>query len=206
VPKDDLPRYVGQAPGSLIKRGPRVALRRCKRRAAAGNTDAERKVCGIRLRAEKRVGELLKDLARATSAERSPGRPKPGQEIAPTTGSISPYAQALTENNISGQTASRYQALAAVPVGDLPRHVGQALRLLVRLGQAWSGGHFQSASAAAIHPTHLIRNRVPGITRPWRPGQSGRGLIFRRARSYPRHLSSVWLLHGFSMYRPSRTH
>ena len=81
----------------------------------AGNTDAERKVCAIRIRAENRVGELLKELARATPAERSPGRPKVGEEIAPVAGGISPYAQALTENNISSQQASRYQALAEVP-------------------------------------------------------------------------------------------
>jgi hypothetical protein len=105
------------------------------RPATAGNTDAERKVCGIWLRAEKRVGELLKELARATPAEAATkGNATQGKNAPPTAGVASPYTQALTDN-ISSQTASRNQALAAVPVGDLPRYVGQAPGLFIRLGR-----------------------------------------------------------------------
>ncbi len=39
------------------------------RNKQAKNTDAERRACEIRLRAERRTGELLRDLARATPAE-----------------------------------------------------------------------------------------------------------------------------------------
>ena len=35
----------------------------------ARNTDAERKACEVRLRAERRTGELLKELARADTAK-----------------------------------------------------------------------------------------------------------------------------------------
>jgi len=42
----------------------------------ARNTGAERKASEVGLRAERRVGELLKELARATPEDRSPGRPK----------------------------------------------------------------------------------------------------------------------------------
>jgi hypothetical protein len=76
----------------------------------AGNTDAERKVCAIRIRAESRVGELLKELARVPPQQAAiKSSPAAGGD------SPSPYAKALTENNISSQQASRYQALAEVP-------------------------------------------------------------------------------------------
>jgi hypothetical protein len=74
------------------------------------NTDAERRACNIRLVAERRYGELLKDLARGEA-----GRPP---AIVPAAGTIkqdSPYAQALSSDGISTQAASRYQALADVP-------------------------------------------------------------------------------------------
>ena len=84
----------------------------------AGNTDAERRVSDIRLRAERRVGDLLKELARVTPSEAGAvgGFAKALKNVAPPgAGSASPYAKALTDNNISSQAASRYQALADVP-------------------------------------------------------------------------------------------
>jgi len=89
----------------------------------ARNTEAERKASEIRLRAERRTGELLKELARGDAG-------RPIKEIVPTIGTInppndadkttvaatpSPYASALQQTGISTQTASRYQALANVP-------------------------------------------------------------------------------------------
>ena len=82
------------------------------------NTDAERKACEIRLRAEIRTGELLKELARATVPNPQGVGGHGGKVVAPLAGgqqAQSPYAQALTDNNISSQSASRYQALADVP-------------------------------------------------------------------------------------------
>lgn len=65
-----------------------------------------------RLRAEIRTGELLKELARADTSKGGDVKSAPhrGEPIQP-----SPYAQALSDNNISTQAASRYQALADVP-------------------------------------------------------------------------------------------
>jgi hypothetical protein len=68
----------------------------------AKNTDAERKAANIRLRAERRAGEILKNLAREqgnrNDVTSSNGAPKLHQ---------SPYAQALQESGISRQTAGR---------------------------------------------------------------------------------------------------
>lgn len=85
----------------------------------AKNFEAERKASEIRLRAERRTGELLKDLPRAPAgAERNPNG-RAGKEPIPNDAELvttpSPYAQALAETGISTQTASRYQALANVP-------------------------------------------------------------------------------------------
>ena len=69
------------------------------------NTDAERKACAIRVRAEIRTGELLKDLARG-----NPGKPRRDSPD----DSPSPYASTLAENGISDRDARRYQTLASV--------------------------------------------------------------------------------------------
>lgn len=80
------------------------------------NTDAERKACEVRLRAERRTGELLKELARATPAETAAAG---GRAKAATSNDgiqqTSPYAEALSRTGISRQSAHRYQALAEVP-------------------------------------------------------------------------------------------
>jgi len=89
----------------------------------AKNTEAERKAADIRLRAERRCGQLLRELARAEAgARRNPnGRrgKKPGS--AAVTQAPSPYASALSETGISRQTASRYQSLAEIPEKDFER-------------------------------------------------------------------------------------
>jgi len=93
----------------------------------ARNLDAEREAANVRLRAERRVGELLKELARATPQEvaQAGGLAKAAtstdetkqpsiSEMARSRGP-SPYAAALSEQGMSRQQASRYQALADIP-------------------------------------------------------------------------------------------
>lgn len=86
----------------------------------AKNTDAERKAADIRLRAERRAGELLADLARAdySDAGKASGEAR-ANVSADGTRSIEPrqsdYARALEDNGMSRQQAHRYQQLAAVP-------------------------------------------------------------------------------------------
>ena len=63
------------------------------------------------------MGELLKELARATPAEAGAqgGHAKAGTS-APENRQTSPYAEALDRQGISIQQASRFQAMADVPV------------------------------------------------------------------------------------------
>lgn len=94
----------------------------------ARNLDAEREAANVRLRAERRVGELLKDLARAetpnpagknqhvvTSADGT--QPQSISEQARCKGP-SPYATALAEQGMSRQAAHRFQSLASIPERD----------------------------------------------------------------------------------------
>jgi hypothetical protein len=83
-----------------------AALREFARRIR--NTDAERRACNVRLIAERRTGEVLKDLERHQGERTDLG-------TSPHGGEKSPYAKALAETNITTQNASRYQALADVP-------------------------------------------------------------------------------------------
>lgn len=92
----------------------------------ARNLDAEREAANVRLRAERRVGELLKELARADHSEagKASGEARAANASTGETRSISemarckgpsPYAAALSEQGMSRQQASRYQALANIP-------------------------------------------------------------------------------------------
>jgi hypothetical protein len=84
----------------------------------AKNTDAERKAADVRLRAERRTGELLKDLARDQTAALNGGSRQ-----------SSPYAAALESSGISRQSASRYQALAAeIPKETFEAHLADPVR------------------------------------------------------------------------------
>lgn len=78
----------------------------------ARNIEAERKACDVRLRAERRAGELLKELARATPQTANPsGSANPPDIVA----AGSPYRHALDINKLPERTAQRYQQLAEVP-------------------------------------------------------------------------------------------
>lgn len=83
------------------------------------NIDAERKACDVRLRAERRVGELLKELQKTTAAEAASlgGKAKAAVSNGATRqpASSSPYTVALQANGISRQSAHRYEQLADVP-------------------------------------------------------------------------------------------
>lgn len=72
--------------------------------AQAMNTEAERKACEIRIRAERRAGELMLELRR----NKSSGVPA-------TVAGTSEYAQALESAGVKERTAQRWQNLAAVP-------------------------------------------------------------------------------------------
>lgn len=77
----------------------------------AMNTDAERKACEIRLRAERRFGELTSAL------ERAPGKRTdlPPAKAAGGSEQVSEYQETLKRTGVSERTAQRWQELAAVP-------------------------------------------------------------------------------------------
>lgn len=76
----------------------------------AGNFEPERQAAEIRIRCERRAGELLKELPR--------GKPGPvPKDTFPmgTQFSALPYKVALEDNDLSRKTANRFQQLAAIP-------------------------------------------------------------------------------------------
>ena len=89
----------------------------------ARNTEAERKAADIRLRAERRAGELLKELARATPQEvaAAGGNAKAGNVLPANVADSSPYREALEKSNIPPRTAIRYQQLANIPAEDFEK-------------------------------------------------------------------------------------
>lgn len=93
-----------------------AALKEYARRVL--NTEAERRASNVRLIAERRYGELLKELARATPSESgaSGGRGNTKESV-PRDGVCfaSPYAEALAATGTTRKQADRYQALANVP-------------------------------------------------------------------------------------------
>jgi hypothetical protein len=82
----------------------------------ARNLEAELQAGRIRLRAERRTGELLKELGRAPPQERNPnGRAAGNIEPSRVEARSSPYARTLAEHGIPRTTAQRFEALADVP-------------------------------------------------------------------------------------------
>jgi hypothetical protein len=74
----------------------------------AHNTEAERRACEIRLRAERKAGHLLAAMEKA-----KPG-PKPKEELI-TTGVINSKKETQHQNGVSPKQAQNWQALAKVP-------------------------------------------------------------------------------------------
>jgi hypothetical protein len=77
----------------------------------AMNVEAERQACEVRLRAERRAGELFGELERAPTAHGGDTK----SERAATVASRSAYAEALERTGTKERTARRYQELASVP-------------------------------------------------------------------------------------------
>lgn len=88
------------------------------------NTDAERKAADIRLRAERRCGDLLRELERATPAERANNANATMGRSSDGATNVSEYAATLERVGLSRQTAHRWQELAAVPAETFERHLG----------------------------------------------------------------------------------
>ena len=81
----------------------------------ARNMEAERKACNVRLRAERRTGELLKELGRAETPNPAGHNGRDVMAQAEPQPAASPYAQTLADTGIPRSTAKRFEALADVP-------------------------------------------------------------------------------------------
>lgn len=71
----------------------------------AKNIEAERRACEIRLRAERKAGELLKSMPKSKG-----GRPENSEQPAPSS-----FAKTKEEAGISDDQAKRWQKLADIP-------------------------------------------------------------------------------------------
>ena len=91
------------------------ALQHCHR--IAHNPDAERQVTQIRLRAERRMGQLLSAMERNEA-----GRPK---NTRLSGGNLSEYRQALQDNDINERAAQRLQELAGIPRDDFEKAINE---------------------------------------------------------------------------------
>ena len=125
----------------------------------ARNLDAERKACDIRLRAERRTGELLKELQRdqTVGLKRGSDLPLSNDEI---TGK-SEYAEALQRTGISRQTASRYQALADVPKETFEKHLSDPKE------RASTTKIIRDGSEPKQEQMNVDAIRVWGVARAW---------------------------------------
>jgi hypothetical protein len=93
--------------GSL-RRGRAYAATYCFYARQAKNTEAERQACEIRLRAERRCGQLLKETEKAKGAQGTGSNQYQVRSIGTT-------APTLSDRGISKDQSSRWQKLADVP-------------------------------------------------------------------------------------------
>jgi len=94
--------------------------------AQAMNTESERLATGVRIRAERRAGELFAEKERATPKERNAsGAGGKSGKIDSSNGGTnqSGYAASLASTGVPKQTAHRWQQLARVPAKEFERHL-----------------------------------------------------------------------------------
>ena len=86
-------------------------------RAAKLGLEAQNHATEIKLRAERKAGELLGELDRDKG-----GRP---EKTNPSLGSVSQYKQVITENDIPHSTAHRWQEVAKIPEPIFEEHIAE---------------------------------------------------------------------------------
>jgi hypothetical protein len=107
----------------------------------AHNVEAERQCCEIRLRAERKAGELLRDMEKAKGATGNPGG-----RGAPIVRSQSTTAQpTLAELGISRDQSSKWQRLADVPEAEFEA-------ALTAPEKPTTNGIINSSAPATINP------------------------------------------------------
>jgi hypothetical protein len=95
-----------------------VALEHYARQAQ--NTDAERRACEIRLRAERKAGQLLAELPKQQ------GSRGVGKKVGST--DTTPLQKALKTNGISKDQSSQWQKLGAMPQKQFELAIGESVK------------------------------------------------------------------------------
>jgi hypothetical protein len=98
-----------------------VALEHYARQAQ--NTDAERRACEIRLRAERKAGQLLAKIPKANGA-----RGNPGGQGAKIVRSPDTTTQTLSDLGISRDQSSQWQKLGALPQREFDLAIGESVK------------------------------------------------------------------------------
>jgi hypothetical protein len=153
-------------------------------RQAGRNLDAERGAANVRLRAERRVGELLKELARAETPNPHGIGGRSGKLVTSAEATQqSPYAEALEQHGMSRQAAHRFQALADMPA----ERFEEALQAPEKPSTAGILRHVEARrEAPAPTPTPKVARRCSSRSTP----ASGRPRAECRQRPRSRRLRS----------------
>ena len=102
----------------------------------------------IKVRAERRAGELLAQVERATA-----GRPQKNSCHRDTN-----YQQALKENGVAGKTAHRWQQLAAIPEEEFERSVNATKEVMGEVTTASLLSQAKKKSAPRAWPMRTRRS------------------------------------------------
>lgn len=159
------------------------ALRQYMKQAGDG-LQAQNYAAEIKLRAERRGGELLRELERAPGA-RTDVQPHSTMEQG------SEYRAALTDNNIAPVTAHRWQAIASIPEDQFDEVISGTLasdeyaelttNLMLRKAQEIKRQRRSDGLSAA--PVPSAKYRVFYADPPWQYGNAG---VINESDSYGR--------------------
>jgi hypothetical protein len=132
----------------------------------AKNTEAERKACEIRLRAERRCGQLLAELEKAKGAQGSGSNQHEVRSHVDT-------APKLSDLKISKGQSSRWQKLAAIPEADFEATWAQPD---VKPSTSGMIAAHQAKSQPASAPVIEMEREPPSIPEPARKPVDPRAL------------------------------
>jgi hypothetical protein len=130
-------------------------------RRQAGDRDAEKKFAAIRIRAERRIGELLREMKQTGErAKAGDGGPSEGRGARPSV-----ETQTLSDLNITKDESSKFQQLADIPREKFERAIAQAEQVPTTAGVI-SASKTDSAprgSASNATPPEIQRQAVAKI-------------------------------------------
>ena len=130
-------------------------------RAAKLGLEAANHAAEVKLRAERKAGELLGQLKRAPAG-------RPAENTRQPVGNFSEYRQTLEETSVEERTAQRWQTVATVPAEVKLRAERKAGELLGRLEKGDHGGDRRSSSYQAgnlnEYRTVLTENEIATTT------------------------------------------